>query len=184
MAKDALDAHARDELGFNEAAKPNPIQAAWASAVSFSVGAALPTLAAFLAPNGAVVIAVPAAALVFLVTLGAVGARIGRGDDRQAGAEGRLLGRAGHGGDGGDRRADWQGGLRRIREWPTRGAVRALRRRSARRDRAVKVVLLSRMNAHQGLDCNDEPLRVVDEVTINRLRRQSAAARPSRRATC
>ena len=39
MAKDALDAHARDELGLNEAAKPNPIQAAWASAVSFSVGA-------------------------------------------------------------------------------------------------------------------------------------------------
>ena len=51
MAKDALDAHARDELGLNEAAKPNPIQAAWASAVSFSVGAALPTLAAFLAPE-------------------------------------------------------------------------------------------------------------------------------------
>ena len=81
MAKDALDAHARDELGLNESAKPNPIQAAWASAVSFSVGAALPTLAAFLAPNGAVVIAVPAAALVFLVTLGAVGARAGRGAD-------------------------------------------------------------------------------------------------------
>jgi vacuolar iron transporter family protein len=77
MAKDALDAHARDELGLNEAATPNPIQAAWASAVSFSVGAALPTLAAFLAPNGAVAIVVPAAALVFLVTLGAVGARVG-----------------------------------------------------------------------------------------------------------
>ena len=77
MAKDALDAHARDELGLNESAKPKPIQAAWASAVSFSVGAALPTLAAFLAPNGAVVIAVPAAALAFLVTLGAVGARLG-----------------------------------------------------------------------------------------------------------
>ena len=47
MAKDALDAHARDELGLNEAAKPNPIQAAWASAVSFSVGAALPTACGF-----------------------------------------------------------------------------------------------------------------------------------------
>ena len=77
MAKDALDAHARDELGLNESAKPNPIQAAWASAVSFSVGAALPTVAAFLAPYGAVVIVVPAAAMVFLVTLGAVGARAG-----------------------------------------------------------------------------------------------------------
>jgi vacuolar iron transporter family protein len=77
MAKDALDAHARDELGLNEAAKPNPIQAAWASAVSFSVGAALPTLAAFLAPPGAVAIVVSAASLIFLVALGAVGAKAG-----------------------------------------------------------------------------------------------------------
>jgi VIT1/CCC1 family predicted Fe2+/Mn2+ transporter len=77
MAKDALDAHARDELGLNEAAKPNPIQAAWASAVSFSVGAALPTLAAFLAASSVVVIVVPAAALVFLIALGALGARAG-----------------------------------------------------------------------------------------------------------
>jgi vacuolar iron transporter family protein len=67
----------RDELGLNEAAKPNPIQAAWASAVSFSVGAALPTLAAFLAPPGAVAIVVSAASLIFLVALGAVGARAG-----------------------------------------------------------------------------------------------------------
>jgi VIT1/CCC1 family predicted Fe2+/Mn2+ transporter len=77
MAKDALDAHARDELGLNEAAKPRPIQAAFASALAFSVGAALPTLAAFLAPNGAAVIVVPVAALVFLVALGALGARLG-----------------------------------------------------------------------------------------------------------
>jgi vacuolar iron transporter family protein len=77
MAKDALDAHARDELGLNEAAKPNPIQAAWASAVSFSIGAALPTLAAFLAPPGAVAIVVSAASLIFLVALGAVGAKAG-----------------------------------------------------------------------------------------------------------
>ena len=77
MAKDALAAHARDELGLTEAAKPNPIQAAGASAVAFSVGAALPTLAAFLAPPDAVVAAVPAAALVFLVALGALGARTG-----------------------------------------------------------------------------------------------------------
>ena len=77
MAKDALDAHARDELGLNEAAKPNPIQAAWAAAVSFSVGAALPTVAAFLAETSLVVIVVPAAALIFLIALGAVGARAG-----------------------------------------------------------------------------------------------------------
>jgi vacuolar iron transporter family protein len=77
MAKDALDAHARDELGFNEDSQPKPIQAAFASAAAFSVGAAAPTLAAFLAPQDAVVKAVPAAALVFLVALGALGAWAG-----------------------------------------------------------------------------------------------------------
>ena len=101
MDKDALAAHARDELGFAEAAKPKPIQAAGASAVSFSVGAALPTLAAFLAPRDAVVIAVPAAALVFLIALGALGAWAGGAPSCQAGAEGRLLGRARDGGDRG-----------------------------------------------------------------------------------
>ena len=77
MAKDALDAHARDELGFNEDSQPKPIQAAFASALAFSVGAALPTLAAFLAPQDAVVKVVPAAALIFLVALGALGAWAG-----------------------------------------------------------------------------------------------------------
>jgi vacuolar iron transporter family protein len=77
MAKDALDAHARDELGLDERAQPKPIEAAFASALAFSVGAALPTLTAFLAPQGAVVKAVPAAALVFLVALGALGAWAG-----------------------------------------------------------------------------------------------------------
>jgi vacuolar iron transporter family protein len=77
MAKDALAAHARDELGLTEATTPRPIQAAWTSAVSFSIGAALPTLAAFLAPSNAVVLVVPLAALIFLVALGAVGARAG-----------------------------------------------------------------------------------------------------------
>jgi VIT1/CCC1 family predicted Fe2+/Mn2+ transporter len=77
MAKDALDAHAREELGFSEGAEPRPIQAAFASAVAFSLGAALPTLAAFVAPPGAIVKAVPAAALVFLVALGALGAWLG-----------------------------------------------------------------------------------------------------------
>ena len=77
MAKDALEAHARDELGFSEGSQPRPIQAAFASALAFSVGAALPTLAAFLAAPGAVVKAVPAAALIFLVALGALGAWAG-----------------------------------------------------------------------------------------------------------
>ena len=77
MAKDALDAHARDELGITESAQPKPIQAAFTSAVAFSVGAALPTAAAFLAPHGTVVKVVPAAALIFLVALGALGAWAG-----------------------------------------------------------------------------------------------------------
>jgi VIT1/CCC1 family predicted Fe2+/Mn2+ transporter len=77
MAKDALAAHARDELGFAEGAGAKPIEAAFASALAFSVGAAAPTLAAFLAPQGAIVKAVPAASLVFLVALGALGAWAG-----------------------------------------------------------------------------------------------------------
>jgi VIT1/CCC1 family predicted Fe2+/Mn2+ transporter len=78
MAKDALAAHARDELGLTDTAKPKPIQAAWASALAFSVGAALPTFAALLAPNDKVVaLVVPVAALVFLVALGAAGGRLG-----------------------------------------------------------------------------------------------------------
>jgi vacuolar iron transporter family protein len=47
MAKDALSAHARDEFGFTEEMAVNPVQAAGASAVSFSVGAALPMVARF-----------------------------------------------------------------------------------------------------------------------------------------
>ncbi len=77
MAKDALAAHARDELGFADGAAPKPIEAARASAVAFSVGAAMPTLAAYLSPRDAVVIVVPVAALVFLVALGALGAWAG-----------------------------------------------------------------------------------------------------------
>jgi vacuolar iron transporter family protein len=77
MAKDALAAHARDELGFAEGAGAKPIVAAGASAIAFSVGAAMPTLAAYLSPRDAVVIVVPAAALAFLVALGALGAWAG-----------------------------------------------------------------------------------------------------------
>jgi vacuolar iron transporter family protein len=70
MAKDALDAHARDELAWTSAPSPNRSQAAFASALAFSLGEAAP-LTAFLAPQGAIVKAVPAAALVFLAALGA-----------------------------------------------------------------------------------------------------------------
>jgi len=51
-AKDALAAHARDELGIVEHLSANPLQAAWTSALTFSVGAAVPLAAAVLTPSG------------------------------------------------------------------------------------------------------------------------------------
>jgi len=77
MAKDALSAHARDELGISPARAANPILAAFASAVSFSAGAAMPTLAAFLASREATVAAVFPATLAFLAALGGLGGWLG-----------------------------------------------------------------------------------------------------------
>jgi VIT1/CCC1 family predicted Fe2+/Mn2+ transporter len=77
MAKDALNAHARDELGLAEHSSANPVLAACTSALSFSLGAAAPTLVAALAPRPAMVGAVAVAALAFLAALGALGARLG-----------------------------------------------------------------------------------------------------------
>src|SRR4051794_10467136 len=72
----ALAAHLRDELGLDEQRLARPLQAAWASAVSFSVGAALPLVAAALVPASARVIAVVAVTLVALWVLGYLGARL------------------------------------------------------------------------------------------------------------
>ncbi len=77
MARDALSAHKRDELGFAEGAEANPVLAAGASAAAFGLGAALPTIAAFLSPSETMVASVSAAALIFLAALGALGARLG-----------------------------------------------------------------------------------------------------------
>jgi VIT1/CCC1 family predicted Fe2+/Mn2+ transporter len=77
MAHDALGAHARDELGIFERVSARPIQAALASAATFSVGAALPIAAAFIAPEGRLVTAVAGLSLVFLAMLGALAARAG-----------------------------------------------------------------------------------------------------------
>jgi vacuolar iron transporter family protein len=76
-AHDAIGAHAREELGIVEMHRARPIQAAFASAATFSVGAFLPLLTAVLAPKGAVILVVAAASLVFLAGLGAVAARTG-----------------------------------------------------------------------------------------------------------
>jgi VIT1/CCC1 family predicted Fe2+/Mn2+ transporter len=73
----ALEAHLRDELGLDERRLARPFQAAWASAVSFSAGAALPLLAVALAPAAARVAVAVVVTLVALGSLGDVGARLG-----------------------------------------------------------------------------------------------------------
>ena len=77
MAKDALGAHARDELSITHITTARPVQAALTSAITFTAGAALPLAAAWLSPANQVMIWVPAASLLSLALLGAVGARIG-----------------------------------------------------------------------------------------------------------
>lgn len=77
MAKDALTAHARDELGISEAMAARPVQAAFASAATFAVGAALPLAVVLLAPAANLAIWVSVACLVFLAVLGALAARAG-----------------------------------------------------------------------------------------------------------
>ena len=77
MAKDALGAHARDELGISDLTTAQPVQAALASAASFAAGAALPLVAAILAPAGQVIPVVSIATLLSLAALGAIGAKAG-----------------------------------------------------------------------------------------------------------
>lgn len=77
MAHDALGAHARDELGITSVASARPVQAAMASAASFTAGAALPLAVAALMPTSALSGAVAASSLVFLAALGAIAARTG-----------------------------------------------------------------------------------------------------------
>lgn len=77
MEHDALAAHARDELGITETSTAKPIQAAVFSAVSFSLGAALPLASAWLSPLTSVIWITAAASLVFLTILGAVAAHAG-----------------------------------------------------------------------------------------------------------
>jgi vacuolar iron transporter family protein len=77
MRKDALAAHARDELGISETTAARPIQAALTSAATFAVGAAMPLLAVLLSPSGWLVPIVSAASLLFLALLGAIGGKAG-----------------------------------------------------------------------------------------------------------
>lgn len=76
-AKDPLEAHLRDELGFSEHTEAKPLMAAAASAASFAIGAAFPMATAALVPAVSITVWVTALSLLFLVVLGAVGAKAG-----------------------------------------------------------------------------------------------------------
>lgn len=77
MARDALGAHAQDELGISETFRARPIQAALTSAGSFGVGAAMPILVTVLAPAAALIPLVSGTSLIFLAILGGLAARVG-----------------------------------------------------------------------------------------------------------
>lgn len=77
-AKDALKAHARDELGISELTEAKPVQAALASAATFSAGAAFPLATAWLAPLDMLQWVVGASSLLFLALLGFLGAWAGK----------------------------------------------------------------------------------------------------------
>ena len=77
MAHDALGAHARDEIGISETVSAQPIQAAFSSAATFVVGAALPLTVAWAMPGPQLMHAVAASSLVFLALLGGLASRAG-----------------------------------------------------------------------------------------------------------
>ena len=77
MAKDALGAHARDELGISDISTARPVQAALASAATFSLGAAAPLVLTLLSPSLWLIPAVSMGSLVFLALLGMIGAKTG-----------------------------------------------------------------------------------------------------------
>jgi vacuolar iron transporter family protein len=77
MAHDALGAHARDELGISATLRARPIQAAWASAGSFAMGAVLPLLVTAISPEAGLIPFVSCTSLLFLALLGGLAAHAG-----------------------------------------------------------------------------------------------------------
>ena len=77
MHHDALGAHARDELGISDILAAKPVSAAFASAASFAVGAALPLGVVMLSPAKALMWSLPGSSLFFLALLGWLAARVG-----------------------------------------------------------------------------------------------------------
>ena len=80
MAHDALAAHTRDELGISDTTSAKPLQAAFASASSFSVGAILPLIVVAVAPSTQLITWVAVAALLSLACLGGLAAKTGGAD--------------------------------------------------------------------------------------------------------
>lgn len=76
-AADPLAAHVRDELGLSEHLAARPLQAAMASGLTFSAAAAVPLIAAWLAPAGSIMVMVVAVSVLALAVLGALGAKAG-----------------------------------------------------------------------------------------------------------
>ena len=107
MTNDPLTAHARDELGISEITTARPVQAALTSAVMFSVGAAMPLLMVVVSPANLLVPIVSAASLGFLALLGAIGAKSGWGKYAARDDPRNVLGSAGAGCHGRDRKAFW-----------------------------------------------------------------------------
>ncbi len=77
MAHNALEAHARDELGISDMMSAKPLEAAFASAASFAIGALMPLAVAVSAPRASLIPILSATSLVFLALLGAIAARVG-----------------------------------------------------------------------------------------------------------
>ncbi len=83
-AHDALEAHARDELGINEITQAQPLQAAFASGLAFLLGGLLPVLVALFAPIKSMIYAQYAFALIFLIALGITAAKAGGSSIKKA----------------------------------------------------------------------------------------------------
>ncbi len=77
MAHDALGAHARDEIGLLSSSSARPVQAAFFSAVTFTIGAAFPLMVAWFVPQSQIIAAVAGFSLLFLASLGAIAAGAG-----------------------------------------------------------------------------------------------------------
>ena len=109
----ALAAHARDELGLDSQRRARPLQAAWASALSFSAGAILPLVAIGVSPASARVAICVAVTLAALALLGDIGARLGGAPPLRAMLRVLAWGAVAMAVDCRDRRAGGHHGLRR-----------------------------------------------------------------------